>query len=501
MANASGAAADGFLPGDFLHTVSGVHYRITEDAGRVWLSYDREALARGAFGPLHGRQELRYFIGSARRGRTYVFEQQGYWFESPINWYAKKKVWDMAPHYQNMREMPLTLSVDPGCLHCHVSGAASSLLDARNHYAGEPFAQGGITCEACHGDTSAHVASNGKVDLMKIGALEPVRRDSVCLSCHLEGVAAVERAGKRIENFKPGDDVFETTVFFTYKGENGSGGRATSQWEALLESACKRRSGDKMTCTTCHDAHGSPAPEQRVAFYRQKCLACHAGSGFAENHHPENPDCTACHMARPPTNDIAHEQVTDHWIRRRVSEDRLPPATSGELAPVGGEPASDRDLGLGYVQMAARGDQAAGMRAVELLRKAEQEGATAKDHELHAQLGFLEQEDGKTEEAAKEYRLALEADTYDALAAGDLALIEARQHNAGEAIRLWRSVTEHDPTQIGAAMNLAVVECAQGERSAALATLERIMEFAPDDVAAEQFAEEIRSGGKACGAR
>ena len=39
--------------------------------------------------------------------------------------------------------------------------------------------------------------------------------------------------------------------------------------------------------------------------------------GLAKGHHEENPDCTECHMARPPSNDIAHEQVTDHWMQKR----------------------------------------------------------------------------------------------------------------------------------------------------------------------------------------
>ncbi len=502
MAHASGPAHEGFIAADFDQATSGIHYRISNDAGHVWLSYERNDFAR----LLDGRQELRYFVGSGKRGRTYLFEQQGYWFEAPINWYAKKQVWDMTPHYLDAREMPLTLPVDPGCLHCHASGAASALPDARNHYADEPFAEGGITCAACHGDASAHVASGGKVHMLNIDALEPVRRDSVCLNCHLEGQAGVERLGKQIEKFVSGDDLFETTLFFVYRNEKGSGGRATSQFEALLKSVCKQKSGDKLTCTTCHDPHGSPAPEERVAFYRQRCLACHNAGGFAERHHPENPDCTVCHMARPPSNDIAHEQVTDHWIKKRVGQERLPLATSGELVTVGGIGSSDRDyernLGLAYAQMAVRGDQTAGERALELLRGAETHNAGAReDSELHAQLGFLDQMDGKRDEAEKEYRLALDANAFDSLAAGDLALIEAQRHNAREAIKLWGDVFAHDPTQLKAGMNLAMTECAQGERDEALATLDRMLFFSPDDGEARSFAEEIRAGRRSCGGR
>lgn len=500
MANASGPAADGFLPGAFVHQASGVQYSVSDDAGRIWLSYERDSPSPDK--ALKGRQELRYFIGSGKRGRTYLFEQSGYWFESPINWYAKKQIWDMAPNFLTAQEMPLTLPVDPGCLHCHASDVAHSLPEARNLYAGEPFAHGGITCTECHGDGDAHIATKGKAHMLDIDALQPVQRDSVCLDCHLEGQTAVVRNGREMENFFPGDDLFDFALYFVYRNENGSGGRATSQWEALLRSECKRKSGDRLTCTTCHDPHGSPAPDEKIAFYRQKCLQCHNTTGFAEKHHPENLDCTACHMARPPSNDIAHEQVTDHWIKKRISNARLPLATSGELETVGSMIADDRDLGLAYAQMAARGNQAAGQRAMALLERAEHtESGAKRDHELHAQLGFLYQMSGKSDAAIEEYQIALEADPNSSLAAGDLALARVGQHQYADAARLWKAVFDHDPAQLRAGMNLAVVECGLGERAAALATLDRLIEFAPDNQNAKAMAREIRAGAQKCGPR
>jgi predicted CXXCH cytochrome family protein len=495
MANASGSATQGFLPADFTHAASGVHYTITEVTGRVWLSFTRNDTER----PLDGRRELLYFLGSGKRGRTYLFEHRGYWFEAPINWYARKQIWDMTPNYQSAKEMPLTLPVDPGCLHCHASAAAPSLPDARNHYAAAPFRYGGITCEACHGDAAAHLASAGKAKMLDLNALESVRRDSICLNCHLEGQAAVDRQGKHSQDFRPGDSLFDYALYFVYGAENGSGGRATSQWEALLKSACLRKSANRMTCITCHNPHGSPAPEARVAFYRQKCLQCHNTAGFAASHHPENQDCTACHMARPPSNDIAHEQVTDHWIRKRVSEERLPLATSGDLVTVGGFSPSDRDLGLAYAQMAARGDQAAGPKALSLLRRSEKAPGSDSDHELHAQLGFLEQINGDTNAAIQEYQRALQADPWDELAAGDLALIEARQHRVDDAVRAWQTVFAHDPGQLGAGMNLAITECAQAKPDSALHTLDDLLDFSPDDSRARELRDQIRAGRQACG--
>jgi predicted CXXCH cytochrome family protein len=500
MAHASGPAADGFIPANLIHIPSGIHYRVSKEAGDIWLSYERESppVDKG----LNGRQELRYFIGSGKRGRTYLFERSGYWFEAPINWYAKKQIWDMAPNHAADTEMPLTMPVDPGCLHCHASNVARSLPEARNLYAAEPFAHGGITCTACHGDSDAHIASSGKVRMLDIDALQAVRRDSVCLNCHLEGHAAVIRNGKEIENFAPGDDLFDYAIYFVYRSESGSGGRATSQWEALLRSECKKKSGDRLTCTTCHDPHASPGPGERVAYYRQKCLQCHNAPGFAERHHPENQDCTECHMARPPSNDIAHEQVTDHWIKKRVSNDRLPLATTGDLEAVGGVIAEDRDLGLAYAQMAEHGDQLAGARAMALLERAEHTTSGARrDHTLHEQLGFLKQLKGERADAAEEYQMALEADPYSSLAAGNLALLKAGARHYEEASRLWKQAFDNDPSQLAAGMNLAIVECGLGERAPALATLNRILEFSPDDRKAGAMARAIRAGSQKCAGR
>jgi hypothetical protein len=92
MAHASGPALDGLIPADFVHQKSGVHYRIYAEDGKVWLSFER------ANDPsVWSRRQLLYYIGSGRRGRTYLFGMDGFLFESPVNWYADRHVWDMAP--------------------------------------------------------------------------------------------------------------------------------------------------------------------------------------------------------------------------------------------------------------------------------------------------------------------------------------------------------------------------------------------------------------------
>ncbi len=346
MRHASGPAIDGLIPGAFTHTQSGVRYSLFAREGAAWIAYERPDAKPGHY--LKGEQRLQYFIGSGTRGRTYLFDQDGWWFESPVNWYSKKAVWDMAPNFQHAREMPFTLPVDPNCLHCHATGVQASLPGSRNHFAAEPFLHGGITCGACHGDAAEHVRSGGKAAVLNPASLDPERRDAVCLQCHLEGETAVYKPGRSLSAYRPGDQLFADVAYFVHKGEIGPGGRATSQWEALLQSACKRASGARMTCTTCHDPHGTMArgevtDTERIRYYRDKCLGCHTGAKFARAHHPEQPDCATCHMPRETSVDIAHEQVTDHRIQiPRACAGRFKRAGALGRTGAGGRRAGDR---------------------------------------------------------------------------------------------------------------------------------------------------------------
>jgi Cytochrome c554 and c-prime len=498
MAQASGAATDGLLPGEFTHAASGVHYRLFLRDGRAWLSYDRpNAPPEHA---LKGEQALAYFVGSGQRGRTYLFQKDGYWFESPVNWYSKQQVWDMNPKSIAVREMPFTLKVDAGCLHCHATAVQSSLPGARNHFAAQPFLFAGITCQSCHGDPAAHLASGGSAPILNPAKLSPARRDSVCLQCHLEGETAVNLPGRSLAEFLPGEDLSDYVTHFVHAGEIGPQGRATSQWEALLQSECKRKSGDRLTCTTCHDPHSSPAAEERVRYFRGRCLTCHGAPAFVSKHHPDQPNCSGCHMPREKSGDVAHEQVTDHRIQRLplLSLDQAA-APTGDLTVVRGGSASDRALGLAYFQFAQGGNEQAGHRAMQLLQQAERQGGEQADPDLHTALGFLNQLAGDRPAAVREYQAALRANPADSVAVGDLAILQARAGDPEGAIAGLRWVSEHDPGDTSASMDLATIECAIGDPRTATAVLAHLLEFSPDDGKARQALAAIERNPGGCG--
>jgi tetratricopeptide (TPR) repeat protein len=297
--------------------------------------------------------------------------------------------------------------------------------------------------------------------MLRLGMLAPERQDSICLQCHLEGDVMVQRAGRSLQSFEPGQELFEIAVYFVDAGSAKSALRAASQYEGLLRSACRRAVGARMTCTTCHDPHGLPSPKERVTYYRGQCLKCHAAPKFdAAAHHPKQPDCMACHMPRRSSSDISHEQLTDHDIEARALAKGTPDGVSHftnavDLVIVGGVNAGDREQGLAYTQFAERGDRLSYVRAKSLLEKVELLGHA--DAKAHEELGYLAQIGGDWTKAQTEYKDALAMDSHDEVAMTNLAVLEAQSGDAAEAEARLQQVVEHDPGRTVAVMSLAAL--------------------------------------------
>ena len=496
MARASGPARENVIPADFVHANSGVHYRVYTQPDHVWLSFDRPDDPA-----VRGKRELLYYIGSGRRGLSYLFAQNGFLFESPINWYGNAKRWDMAPAYQNAREIPLNLPAVTSCLRCHVSGMRAPVEGTENSYPMPVFTHAGVSCERCHGPGASHVAG-GAGAIVNPAKLSPDRRDAVCMQCHLEGKVAIERPGRHAYDFQPGESLFDYLRFYVLPG-NQSGLGGVSQVEALVQSMCKRKSGDAMSCTSCHDPHNEPPAEERVAYYREKCLACHGGH-FAAKHHVNQPDCTHCHMPAAASTDVAHTQVTDHRIPRRAesSTELVTEVNSTALRlvpfPDSAEAEHDsRDLALAWQALANRGMEAAEPHAEALLRSAVAE--SPRDPELLTALAYVEQKHGLTAQASELFRRALAVNPNLIDAATDLGVIEAESGHLREATELWEGAFRRAPGRSALGMNLVTAFCDVRQFDQARTTVLRVLEFNPDMPAAKKALRSLNHVPPDCG--
>lgn len=496
MAHASGPAIQEVMPADFVHQPSGVHYRIYVEGEAAWLSFERPGDTA-----VRGKRELLYYIGSGRRGRSYLFVTDGFLFESPVNWYADRRVWDMAPAYGDAREIPLNLPAYTSCLHCHVSGMQAPVNGTENKYPAPIFTQAGISCERCHGHGAAHLHGGPITNPAK---LTPDRRDAVCMQCHLEGKIAIERVGKHIFEYRPGDNLDDYVRHYVLTGGSKTGLGAVSQFEALAQSTCKKKSGNTMSCMSCHDPHNEPSARERVSYYRGKCLACH-GVDFGAKHHAEQPDCTKCHMPASLSTDVAHTEVTDHRILRRpeISPQLLQSASLNaepRLMPFPYSEDADKDVrdpALTWESLAQSGMALARAKAEQLLRSAVRNN----DHDpaLLSALGFIEQQSGATARARELYEKALSLDPMLFDAASNLGVIDAREGHTSDAIKLWESAFDRAPYKSGIGMNLARVFCASNHFDQARNYTLRVLEFNPDLSEAKQMLQRLNADRPSCG--
>ena len=149
--------------------------------------------------------------------------------------------------------------------------------------------------------------------------------------------------------------------------------------------ASARESGDRLTCTTCHDPHHSPSAEQRVSYLNSRCLTRHGEPAFVSKHHPDQPGLQR----------LSHAPRKNRRRGPRTSDRPSHPAPScavfhagagthsGELTLVGGGRASDRDLGLLIFRRQTVATSRQGHRAMALLQRAERRWGSARSRSAH----------------------------------------------------------------------------------------------------------------------
>jgi len=473
MANASGAAADRIISGTFDHRSSGVEYTIANPGGNPTLTWSDPR-----DGGISGRLSLTYFLGSGHLGTTWLYSLGDYLFESPIAWYAASQSFDMKPGLENTTEMPPSLPVQTDCLRCHMSAVQPSDPGTVNRYSGLPFLHTGITCESCHGDSRQHVLSGGKAPVVNPARLNAQERDSICIGCHLEGDVSVERAGHTALDYRPGQSISEYLAYYVY-ANNDLTRRGVSEVEQLSQSTCKRMSGDKMSCTSCHDPHFTPSPSERVAFFRSKCLACHSTPSFAASHHPEQPDCTSCHMPHLGAQNIPHVAWTDHRILRQPELESLD-ATSAvhdQLVPIFSPGATTRDLGMAWYLALMKGNRAAEPHAWSILSSLQQ--SIANDVPALDALGNLSVERGDQKTAEAAFRRVLTLDPSDLTALSNLGVLLAKQRRFAESVAIMRQAFDRNRDVAGLAMNLARVQCITGDSAGVRTTLQSALNWNP----------------------
>ncbi|HEV2445914.1 MAG TPA: tetratricopeptide repeat protein [Candidatus Sulfopaludibacter sp.] len=485
MAVSSGVAgravpAETFARAGFTLTATPFRYRVSRSGGNYWMEFDK-----AGDDSLHGRKRLAYFVGSGAVARSYVLSAGGFLYEAPVAYYSADAKWDLAPAYDGYAYPYLTRPILPGCLNCHAS-FLEVVPGTQNRFAAEPFREGGVACERCHGAGEAHVEKmragepGGDPLIVNPARLAPEVRDSVCAQCHLSGEVRVMRPGATWSSYHAGGRLAGSITVFVRTGAT-PGLRVTSHYEKLAQSACKRSAGDRLWCGTCHDPHTVPAAAERAGWFRRKCLGCHVTRGCTEtriNRSRQQDDCTACHMPKSPVTDAQHVVYTDHSIPRRPRAESPSASRDAELIPFGGGTASPRDLALAYAIAASRTHAMADrQRAVRLLEETVR--VSPDDSEVLLYLAEIYRNDSQDDRAIPLYRRAMQLDPTQVTASVGLGGILFQRGEFREAIRLWQDALSKNSGLVLVATNLAMAQWRAGDLLPAVDTIRGVVSLSP----------------------
>jgi tetratricopeptide (TPR) repeat protein len=124
----------------------------------------------------------------------------------------------------------------------------------------------------------------------------------------------------RSEDFRPGLAFQRFWSVFVHEGYTREL-RFASQPEQMRASACYKASAGRLGCIACHDPHVLPEPDEKAAYFRNRCLECHEATGCkvpakVRLARPGGDDCVACHMPRGESSNNQHVATTNHRIPR-----------------------------------------------------------------------------------------------------------------------------------------------------------------------------------------
>ena len=449
---------------DHSFVAGGFQYEVLQRGDKVFHRQSRRTEDGGELAVIE--QQVHYAIGAGHHGRAYLVNRDGYLFLSPVTWYPDKGIWDLSPGFEKNNSQ-FNRPVIESCLFCH-SNRALRVPHTANRYPEPVFAGHSIGCERCHGPGEIHVQMQrdgrtgqpGAQEIVNPADLPPPLREAVCQQCHLSGVARVLRPGRSLYDFQPGQPLESCFSTFVARPGLAEGNQLVGHVEQMVESRCFVASDGKLGCISCHDPHGLPAPDVRIAFYRERCLRCHAthDCGLDEptrrQSHPDD-SCMACHMPRHDT-EVRHVATVNHRIPRDaskpVSQTAAAVAERGAMPIVrfaGGSPppGPDRDLAIALViasdtlPEARRADlKQYAMRALEKYARDNSDDLAAYEYLGQAYLAA-----GRSREASDVYKHVLQRQPKREASLAVVADLFSAVGDYPRAIRYWQRAIEVNP--------------------------------------------------------
>jgi len=218
------------------------------------------------------------------------------------------------------------------CVTCHVDEGKRFSQTTMGKIFGHPkTADPKMGCEGCHGPGKAHVEAGGGKDTIPIRFTKDSNtpaeeQNKACLTCHTKGDRMFWKGSPHQERGmrcvdchnghpEPQEKRLSADARFS-QPLTATHGTKKEQPELCLTCHQMRRAQlqrsshmpyreGKVTCTSCHNPHGTPNPKQLIqATTNENCLSCHTErrGPFLFEHPPVMENCANCHEPHGTSN-------------------------------------------------------------------------------------------------------------------------------------------------------------------------------------------------------
>jgi predicted CXXCH cytochrome family protein len=197
-------------------------------------------------------------------------------------------------------------------------------------------AEWNVGCERCHGPGSEHAVHPSRANILNPAQMGDVAGTDTCISCHSQGQPLSNpiegklydwpvgyQVGSRLQNFWRLEDCrLGQTTFYYFPDCTAHKNRM--QGNDFVQSVMYRHG---VTCSSCHDVHGTAHYAQLRKPANQICLDCHGPSSpngphaptlEEHSHHKDGSpgnECVSCHMPAIETQGVPGAFVHAHTFR------------------------------------------------------------------------------------------------------------------------------------------------------------------------------------------
>ena len=410
----------------------------------------------------------------------------------------------MAPAYGNVREAPMNLPALTSCLDCHVSGIQPPIQGTENRYKMPVFAVLRRHLRAL--PRAGCGARKRRRHRQSCEARPPIGvMPSACSVTWRAMLRLSGRASTCIE-FRPGDDLSDYVRYYVRADEGQPGLRAASQFEALAQSMCKKKSGAAMSCMSCHDPHRLRAG-RRASFVLSREVpglprwleheaSCQSAGLHFVSHACQLEHRRCAYGGDGPSNPAPPEHRRGVGGRAGTTVSTLP-----KLVPFPDSPQTehdDRDMALAWAnhgrERRCRGVEAGGTTAYARRCRSRRKTRRCCRRSATWSRGAAR---SAMPASCISARLAQDPNLLDA--ATNLGVIEAKSGHLGEAVHLWEGAFERAPGRSSVGMNIARAFCSAGQLDRARDVTMRVLQFNPDLGSAKKMLNGLNGTPAKCG--